>query len=107
MAAPCWQTLLSDSYDGHVDARYPPSCFHQAIAHIPPVVEVYTSTRDELVRALRLQLTGPGPVPRVVARAAGGGVPLPLLALGALSLLLLLAGLVPVVRRLLQARRAR
>jgi hypothetical protein len=107
VAAPCWQKLLSDSYDGHVDARYPASCFHQAIAHIPPVVEVYTSTRDELARALRLQLTGHGPVPRVVARAAGGGVPLPLLALGSLAVLLILAGLVPAVRRRLQTLRGR
>lgn len=107
MAAPCWQTLLSDSYDGRVDARYPPVCFHQAIAHIPPVVEVYTSTRDELLRALRLQLTGHGPVPRVVARAAGGGIPPALLALGALSVFLLLAGLVPVARRRLQTLRGR
>jgi len=107
VAAPCWQRLLSDSYDGHVDTRYPASCFHQAIAHIPPVAEVYSGTRDELVRALQRQLAGEGPVVPIVARAAGGGVPLPLLALGTLALLLVLTGLGGTAWRRVQARRGR
>ena len=91
MAAPCWQRLLSDSYDGRVDASYPAACFHQAIAHIPPVVAIYSGTRDELLRALERQLAGKGPGAPVVARAAGGGVPVPLMVLG--------PGLVPGVRQ--------
>jgi hypothetical protein len=106
VAVPCWQTLLSDSYDGRVDHRYPPACFHEAIAHIPPVVAVYSGTRDELLRALQLQLEGKGPVGPVVARATGaGGVPLPLVALGALALLLLAVGLGGTAWRRVQARR--
>jgi len=107
VAAPCWQTLLSDSYDGHVDARYPPVCFHQAIAHIPTVVAVYTDTRDELTRALQRQLEGKGPGAPVVARAAGGGLPLPLVALAALALLLLATSVGVAVRRRVQTRRGR
>ena len=107
MAAPCWQALLSDSYDGHVDARYPAACFHQAIAHIPPVVAVYSGTRDELLRALQRQLEGNGPGASVVARAAGGGLPLPLVALGALALLLLAASVGAAVWRRFQVRRDR
>jgi hypothetical protein len=94
VAAPCWQILLSDSYDGRVDHRYSPSCFHQAVAHIPTVVDVYTGTREELLRALQLQLSGKGPVAPIAAGAAGaGGVPVPLLVLGAVALLLVGAGL--------------
>lgn len=107
MAAPCWQVLLSDSYDGHVDARYPAACFHQAIAHIPTVVAVYTNTRDELLRALQRQLEGRGPPGPVVARAAGGALPLPFLALGALALLLLAASVGAALWRRLQAHRDR
>lgn len=107
MAVPCWQVLLSDSYDGRIDTRYPAACFHQAIAHIPPVVAVYTGTRDELLRALRRQLEGKGSSGPVVARAAGGGVPLPLLALGALALLLLAASVGWAAWRRVQAHRGR
>ena len=89
MAAPCWQVLLSDSYDGRIDARYPAACFHQAIAHIPPVVAIYSGTRDELVRALQRQLVGKGAGAPVIARAAGGGVPPAFVVLGGLALLLL------------------
>ena len=107
MAAPCWQALLSDSYDGRIDARYPAACFHQAIAHIPPVVAVYTGTRDELLRALQRQLAGEGPAGPVAARAAGGGLPLPLVALAALALLLLAASIGAAVWRRFQAQRGR
>ena len=107
MAAPCWQRLLSDSYDGRVDASYPVACFHQAIAHIPPVVAIYSGTRDELVRALQRQLVGKGAGAPVVARAAGGAVPVPLMVLGAVALLLLAASLGGTAWRRFQARRDR
>ena len=107
MAAPCWQRLLSDSYDGRVDASYPVACFHQAIAHIPPVVAIYSGTRDELLRALQRQLAGKGPGAPIVARAAGGGVPVPLMVLGAVALLLLAASLGGTAWRRFQARRDR
>jgi hypothetical protein len=107
VAAPCWQVLLSDSYDGRIDARYPASCFHQAVAHIPTVVAVYTDTRDELLRALQQQLSGRGPGGPVAARAGGGGLPLPLVGLAALALLLLAASVGMAVWRRVQAQRGR
>jgi hypothetical protein len=107
VAAPCWQTLLSDSYDGRVDASYPAACFHQAIAHIPPVVAIYSGTRDELVRALQRQLEGKGPGVPVVARAAGGGVPVPFLVLGTVALVLLAASFGRTAWGRFQARRDR
>jgi hypothetical protein len=88
VAAPCWQVLLSDSYDGRIDARYPAACFHQ------------------LLRALQRQLEGNGPGAPVVARA-GGGLPLPLLALGALALVLLAASVGWAGWRRFQAHRGR
>jgi hypothetical protein len=56
------------------------------MTHIPAVVAVYTDTRDdELLRALQRQLTGTGPGDPVVVRAAGGGLPWPLVALAAVA----------------------
>jgi hypothetical protein len=107
VAPPCWQVLLSDSYDGRIDAHYPAGCFHQAMAHIPAVVAVYTDTRDELLRALQRQLTGTGPGHPVVVRAAGGGLPWPLVTLAALALLLLATSVGVAAWRRVERRRGR
>ncbi|HEY3922277.1 MAG TPA: hypothetical protein VGL76_09205 [Gaiellaceae bacterium] len=105
MAVPCWQRLLTDSYDGIVNGVYPVRCYHQALGHIPTVVAIYSSTRDEIERALLRRLGGGGvPVPVVTPPhgGGGGGLPLPFLVLGALALSLALIGVAEQVRRRLR-----
>lgn len=50
---PCWKQLLNDWYDGHIDKVYAIPCYHQAIAHLPTDVQVYSSARDDIQRALQ------------------------------------------------------
>jgi cobalamin biosynthesis Mg chelatase CobN len=57
-AAPCWKRLLNDWYDGHIDKVYPIACYHQAIAHLPTDVQVYSSARDDIQRALQRAIAG-------------------------------------------------
>jgi cobalamin biosynthesis Mg chelatase CobN len=52
-ATPCWKRLLNDWYDGHIDKVYPIPCYHQAISHLPNDVQVYSSARDDIQRALQ------------------------------------------------------
>jgi hypothetical protein len=142
-AAPCWKRLLNDWYDGHIDQVYPIPCYHQAISHLPTDVQVYSSARDDIQRALQRAIAAKKPpgtsIPRTtttretltettpsgetttatttrvitnptsttgrkkkkgVANAidklnpgSADSFPLPLLILGALAVLLILAGL--------------
>jgi hypothetical protein len=137
-AAPCWKLLLNDWYDGTINNLYPIPCYHEAIKHLPTDVQVYSSARDDILRALqqavrRQKATGkkqktitPGPAEpgRTTSTRSGttggttggtkqpkkkhkgpigtalrditpGGAdsfPLPLLILGFLAILLVLAG---------------
>ena len=82
-AAPCWKRLLNDWYDGRIDKAYPVKCYREAIKNLPEDVEVYSSARDDLTRALLSAARGSGgtlsPNDLVPAGATGrrGGVPAP------------------------------
>src|SRR5262249_57091255 len=52
-ATPCWKLLLNDWYDGHISNVYPIHCYHQAIAHLPTDIKVYSSAADDINRALQ------------------------------------------------------
>jgi Alphavirus glycoprotein J len=131
-AAPCWKLLLNDWYDGTISNVYPIPCYHQAIAHLPTDIKVYSSAADDINRALQAAIarqkkthktvtavetgvtteptktsststtTTPtttkkktGPVKQVLKDITPGGAdsfPLPLLILGLLAILLVLAG---------------
>jgi hypothetical protein len=52
-AAPCWQKLMTDWYDGTIDGTYPVPCYHQAIERLPTDLELYSSARDDILRALQ------------------------------------------------------
>ena len=106
MATPCWQKLLYDSYDGRIDHVYPIPCYHQAIAHLPIVVSVYSSTRDDILRALQRRLETTQNV--IVGPHAAGGtgsLPIPLLVLGSLAVVLMASGAAGLIWRRLQSRR--
>jgi hypothetical protein len=49
---PCWTKLLNDWYDGRIDNTYPVACYRQALRHLPDDVEVYSSARSDIQRAL-------------------------------------------------------
>ena len=100
--APCWKTLLADSYDGRIDHVYPIPCYHQAIAHLPLVLKIYSSERDDILRALQRVVAGKGAGPPIVhphVAASGGSLPIPVLILGSVAALLVLAGVAGAVWR--------
>jgi cobalamin biosynthesis Mg chelatase CobN len=132
-ATPCWKLLLNDWYDGTISNIYPIPCYHQAIAHLPTDIKVYSSAADDINRALQAAIarqkkthktvtaietgattqstkttssttTTPtttskkkpkGPLGTALRDITPGGAdsfPLPLLILGLLAILLVLAG---------------
>ena len=52
-ATPCWKKLLNDWYDGRIDNVYPVSCYRQTLQHLPEDISVYSSARDDILRALQ------------------------------------------------------
>jgi hypothetical protein len=129
---PCWKTLLNDWYDGHIDHIYAIPCYQQAIDHLPRDVENYSSAKDDIQRALQQAIergtttttsggvggtttttTTPAPpkkdsgLPGVIHKLSPGGAdsfPLPLLILGLLAILLVLAGVGGMAWRRYQGR---
>jgi hypothetical protein len=143
-ATPCWKLLLNDWYDGTISNVYPIPCYHQAINHLPTDVQVYSSARDDILRALQQAVqrqkttknpqttitpgaTTPGrttstttdttpttttkkkkgPIGTAIRDITPGGAdsfPLPLLILGLLAILLVLAGVGGMIWRRYQGR---
>jgi hypothetical protein len=100
--APCWKTLLIDSYDGRIDHVYPIRCYHQAVAHLPIVLQLYSTERDDILRALQRAVAGKGAGPPIVGpqvTGGGGSLPIPLLVLGSIAVLLVVAGVAGLVWR--------
>jgi hypothetical protein len=52
---PCWQRLISDWADGHIDGRYRPSCYRTAIANAPTDLRIYSTLVDDLQAALQIR----------------------------------------------------
>ena len=50
-SAPCWKRLLNDWYDGTINNIYPLPCYREAISHLPPDVEAYSSAKDDILAA--------------------------------------------------------
>jgi len=144
-ATPCWKLLLNDWYDGAINNTYPIPCYQQAIDHLPTDVDVYSSAREDIQRALQQAIqkekttgttvtniepgtsepgrststtTSTAPTTTVKKKKSGpfhsaikdltpGGAdsfPLPLLILGFLAVLLVLAGLGGMAWRRYQGR---
>jgi hypothetical protein len=107
----CWVTLLNDLYDGTISNIYPIHCYGEAISHLPPVAQIYGSAKDDIITARQFALLGklpPGhPVTTASSSSSKGGLtgfldrlvpgnpnsfPTPLLILGLLAIVLILAG---------------
>jgi hypothetical protein len=52
-ATPCWKALLNDWYDGRIDNTYALHCYTDALKHLPPDVQTYSSAHDDIERALQ------------------------------------------------------
>jgi hypothetical protein len=52
-ATPCWKKLLNDWYDGRIDNVYPVHCYQDTLKHLPEDISVYSSARDDILRALQ------------------------------------------------------
>jgi hypothetical protein len=134
-AKPCWYQIQNDWYrHGQVTGTYPVHCYVEAIKKLPEDSKTYSSAPDDIRRAMLLAIRverggGPsGPSPGVSASGPSGsgpsgghgfvgsvfdtfapknanGVPVPLIVLGAIALLLLLAGGGSVLARRMQSRR--
>ena len=130
---PCWKDVASDWFsDLKVDGRYEPHCYREAIKHLPPVTDSYSTARDEIHRALLHALahptkpSGPARTPTLgegLGPGEGGdagliqslleklgpknadAIPLPLLVLAGISLLLLGTAGASYVARRVQAKR--
>jgi hypothetical protein len=132
---PCWKALINDWYDGQIDHTYPPSCYTEAIHHLPQDVTTYSSAKDDIERALLASIrqdrgggnptydpnnpptggasTGSeGSSKGVILRTIewlgpsnAASVPLPLLVLAGVAFLLLAAAGGSFVNRRLQERR--
>jgi hypothetical protein len=71
-SAPCWQRLISDWSDGHIDGRYPTSCYRSAIGNAPTDLRIYSTLDDDLQTALQALIVTPSPDrarPRTLALA--------------------------------------
>jgi hypothetical protein len=51
-AASCWQRVLADWKDGHIDGTYSPRCLRAAIVNMPEDVKIYGSAEEEITRLL-------------------------------------------------------
>jgi hypothetical protein len=81
-ASPCWKVLLTDWYDGRIDHVYPIHCYTDALKHLPPDVQTYSSAHDDILRALQsakaeLRKEGKAVTPNTPVPANNGGNPKP------------------------------
>ena len=104
-SVPCWKRLLNDYYDGQLNNTYPIPCYTQAIKHLPASLEIYGSAKEDIIAARTAAINHKPPPPEgsggntttVAANSSsdGGGVssfPLPVLILGGVAILLVIAG---------------
>jgi hypothetical protein len=110
---PCWEALLNDSYDGSISKIYPLPCYAEAIKHLPAVATIYGSEKQEIQAAEAAAAHGKLARGVVVVttttttkKATGisswldkldpgsaNAFPTPLLILGVLAILLVIAGI--------------
>jgi hypothetical protein len=113
---PCWQEVLGEWYTGEINTIFAHDCYTEAIAHLPSNIQEYSSARQDIEHAEALAAqhkpykskgaavptttdqNGPGSsggISKLVKELTPGNpqsFPLPLLVLGALAILLVIAG---------------
>jgi hypothetical protein len=59
---PCWERVIDDWLDnGTIDHRYAPSCYQQALKHVPEDLRDYSNLPDAISAALQDALRGNKP----------------------------------------------
>jgi hypothetical protein len=107
---PCGDAVVSDWADGHIDGRYAPRCYGDALDGLPEDVRAYSTAADDIAQALRARIRetrrGPGP-PGAAPTPAGDRVaaPIPLLSGAAIGIVLAVAALGAVLARRLGRER--
>jgi drug/metabolite transporter (DMT)-like permease len=116
-APPCWEQLLGEWYTGSITTIYPHSCYQQAINHLPSNISEYSSAKQDILAAEAAAAhhksykeqnvtglasssgqpptSGPTGVTLFFKEITPGNpqsFPLPLLILGALAIVLVIAG---------------
>ncbi len=67
---PCWKSLLTDWYDGTIDKTYPIPCYRQAVNQLPTDAQLYTSAKDDILRAMASAIAAEKPATTATTTAA-------------------------------------
>ena len=59
---PCWKRLMNDWYSGTIKHTYAPSCYKEAIKNMPADLQIYSSAKEDIQRALQARIQGK-PIP--------------------------------------------
>lgn len=52
----CWKLVINDWYDGTISGKYKLHCYRDALGHLNPDLEGYSSARDDIRRALNQRI---------------------------------------------------
>jgi hypothetical protein len=69
-AAACWQRVLDDWRDGHLDGTYAAHCYRDALRNLPEDLRVYGSAETDIQGALARALARNANHPRRAVRVA-------------------------------------
>lgn len=99
---PCGDAVVSDWADGHIDGRYAPRCYGDALDDLPEDVRAYSTATDDIAQALRARIRETRGRPDSDADAAppsedSASLPIPLITEAVIALILGLAGLARLV----------
>ena len=68
----CWLDVVNDWYDnGRVDKTYALSCYQEAMDNLPDDVEIYSSAKEDISRALQQAVRRPKPSKDRAGRSEG------------------------------------
>lgn len=129
-AKSCGNAVINDWYkDGTIDARYPATCYRQALSKVTDRMRIYSDLPDQLERGLRQAVARKGvlgrqttitqqrstaghkrsgPIQRVLGELGpdrADSIPIPLMILAGIALLLIAAGAASALFRRLNGRR--
>jgi hypothetical protein len=99
---PCGDAVVSDWADGHIDRRYAPRCYGDALDALPEDVRAYSTATDDITQALRARIRETRGRADSDANATSpsedsASLPIPLVAEAAIALILGIAGLARLV----------
>ena len=111
---PCWEALLNESYTGRITTIYPQHCYAEALKRIPAIATIYGNEKEQILAAAAAARNNQLPPNQGTGSSSGSttthhgwfwklihkfdpgsanAFPTPLLVLGALAILLVIAGI--------------